>query len=188
LVAEHFNVPIALISLVDENEVFFKAAVGMEEPKRTSRGISLCSLAVLSDDPTVIEAPLTDPCLLANPLVHGAFGLRFYAAAPLITPGGQRIGAICVVDKNERRFSQRDQKQLQRFSKVIMHEMELRLAVRQREEELKAEVERRERLVTKAVIQAQERERTRLDWSCTTIFRKCLRLLSCTTKLPWMVM
>ncbi|MGZ8545654.1 MAG: GAF domain-containing protein, partial [Flavisolibacter sp.] len=143
LVAEYFNVPIALISLVDEKEVFFKAGVGMDGVRKTSRGVSLCSLAILSDETTVIDNPAGDPCLMTNPLVHGAFGLRFYAAAPLITPNGYRIGAVCIVDKKERRFSQKHEEQLKRFSKIVMHEMELRFAVQQREQELQKETKRR---------------------------------------------
>jgi signal transduction histidine kinase len=151
-----------LISLVDEEEVFFKAGVGMGNVKSAGRGVSLCSLAILSPEPTVIVNPVEDPCLLANPLVHGAFGLRFYAAAPLITTDGYRIGAVCIVDKEQRSFSKKQEQQLIRFSKVVMHEMNLRLSVRLREKELEKETRQRQRIVTNAVIQATERERTRM--------------------------
>lgn len=162
LVAEHFHVPIALISLVDEKEVFFKAGVGMGNTKSTSRGVSLCSLAILSDNPTIIDRPTSDPCLLANPLVHGSFGLQFYAAAPLITSDGYRIGAVCIVDKKQRTFTQKEEQQLARFAKVVMHEMELRLSAQLRQTELEKETNERQRIITNAVIEAQERERTRM--------------------------
>lgn len=162
LMASHFRVPIALISLVDKEEVFFKANYGMEGVRRTSRGISLCSLAILSDEPTIISDPLYDPCLIANPLVHGAFGLRFYAAAPLVTNEGYRIGSVCIVDKAERSFSVEQTEQLKQFANVVIHEMDLRRSVQLREIALKKETEQRQRFITNAVIQAQERERTRL--------------------------
>src|SRR5438309_4065060 len=98
IMARCFNVPIALISLVDEERVFLKARVGMPETQYVPRGISLCSLAVLDHRPTVFENALKEPCLLANPLVAGEFGLRFYAGAPITTPDGHNIGTVCVVD------------------------------------------------------------------------------------------
>jgi PAS domain S-box-containing protein len=128
LVAGCFHTPIALISLVDRDRVFFKGNVGMRGVKNMDRGTSLCSLAVLSSEPTIIETPLEDPCLLANPLVHGKFGLRFYAGAPIITPDGYNIGTVCVVDKKERTFSKKEQDQLVRFARLAMHEIGLRKA------------------------------------------------------------
>lgn len=131
LIANYFDVPIALISLVDRSRVQFKGNVGMAGVKNVSRGTSLCSLAVLSDKPTIIEKPLEDPCLLANPMVHGTFGLRFYAGAPIITPDGFNIGTVCIVDKKERKFSEKEKDQLVRFSKVVMQQIEQRLAALQ---------------------------------------------------------
>ncbi|WP_247235215.1 PAS domain-containing protein [Telluribacter sp. SYSU D00476] len=128
IIADVFDVPIALISLVDKERVHFKGNVGMPGIKNVDRGQSLCSLAVLSQEPTVISNTLADPCLLANPLVHGDFGLRFYAGAPLITPDGFNIGTVCIVDKKERTFTEREKERLVRFSKTVMHEIELRLA------------------------------------------------------------
>ena len=86
IIAKTFDTPIALISLVDEEEVFFKANVGMPGTEYVDRGVSLCSLAILDNQPTIFEDATNEPCLLANPLVAGNFGLRFYAGAPIITP------------------------------------------------------------------------------------------------------
>lgn len=160
MAATHFDVPIALISLVDKDHVFFKASVGMGNVKKMNRGMSLCSLAVLSDKPTVIESALEDPCLIANPLVHGDFGVRFYAGAPLTTSDGYHIGVVCLVDKKPRTFTAQDEEQLIRFSKAVMHEMEIRLAIRQKTEALEKETRFRQQMVTSAVICAQERDRS----------------------------
>ncbi len=120
IIAQSFNVPIALISLVDKDEVFFKANVGMEDTHHVSRGVSLCSLAILSPEPTVFEDALKEPCLLANPLVAGNFGLRFYAGSPLITPDGFNIGTVCVVDKLPRDFTSIDKDLLTGFATSVM--------------------------------------------------------------------
>lgn len=127
LISDVFEVPVALISIVDEEKVFFKGNIGMENVRQVQRGISLCSLAVLSNEPTIITNALEDSCLSANPLVHGEFGLRFYAGAPLITKDGYNIGTVCIVDKKSRSFSERDKNRLVQFSKAAMHAIEARL-------------------------------------------------------------
>jgi PAS domain S-box-containing protein len=126
LMADVFDVPIALVSLVDKHRVLFKGNVGMPGVKHTDRSISLCSFAILSSEPTIFDKPLEEPCLLSNPLVHGSFGLRFYAGAPLTTPDGFHIGSVCILDKKERTFSSKQQEMLVRFSRLVMHDIELR--------------------------------------------------------------
>jgi len=120
LIAKCFETPIALISLVDTEHVFFKANVGMEDTMSVPRGISLCSLAILEPQPTIFEDALKEPCLLANPLVVGNFGLRFYAGAPIITPEGFNIGTVCVVDKKPREFTPLEVDLLKRFASSVM--------------------------------------------------------------------
>ena len=120
IIARAFNMPIALISLVDEERVFFAANKGMPDTQNVSRGLSLCSLAILDDHPTIFRDTLKEPCLLANPLVAGKFGLRFYAGAPLKTASGFNIGTVCVIDKEPREFSSIDEELLKDFSHVVM--------------------------------------------------------------------
>jgi signal transduction histidine kinase len=130
LAARLFNAPIALVSLVDEERVFFKANVGMEGVNNIDRGVSLCSLAILDSNVTVFENAETEPCLLANPLVAGSFGLKFYAGAPIVTPDGYNIGTVCIVDKKPRAFTEEQREILKELSGIIMDEIEVRLAAR----------------------------------------------------------
>jgi GAF domain-containing protein len=127
LAAKIFNVPIALIAFVDKEEVMFKANVGMEGTNTVNRGISLCSLAILNDDVTVFETPLEEACLLANPLVTGQFGLRFYAGAPLKTREGFNIGTLCIVDKKQRYFTEAQRSILEDLAAIVMDQLECRL-------------------------------------------------------------
>lgn len=127
IIAQSFNTPIALVSVVDKEKVLFPGNVGMEDTSEVSRGISLCSLAVLDDQPTVFRDALEEPCLLSNPLVTGAFGLRFYAGAPILTKDGFALGTVCVVDKEPREFSKKEEAMLQSFADTAMKEIELRL-------------------------------------------------------------
>ena len=126
IVAQFFQTPIALISFVESEFVFFKGNVGMEGLLKTDRGSSLCALAILNEGVTVFTDTLDEPCLLANPLVRGKFGLRFYAGAPLITPNGYPIGTLCIIDKEPRTFNNKERDILNRFSKIAMHELEMR--------------------------------------------------------------
>jgi PAS domain S-box-containing protein len=128
LTAQIFNVPISLVSLVDAEQVYFKANVGMGNVRSSSRGVSLCSLAVLNHEVTVFENAPAEPCLLSNPLVAGDFGLKFYAGAPITTPDGYLIGTLCVVDKEPRSFSDRDREILKGLARLVMDDIELRLA------------------------------------------------------------
>ena len=122
-----FDVPIAVVNLVGAEVVRTIAGEGeLAVGTEIVRGVSLCSLAVLSDEPTVFENALEEPCLLMNPLVTGSFGLGFYAAAPLRTPDGFNIGAVCLVDKQPRVFTAGEQKVLEGLAQIVMEDMEAR--------------------------------------------------------------
>jgi hypothetical protein len=123
-----FKVPIALVALVEEEIVYFKGNVGMEGIESVERGMSLCSLAILKSEVTVFENALEEPCLLANPLVAGTFGLKFYAGAPLKTKGGFNIGTVCIVDTKPRKFLKADRKLLEDLAAIVMEMIELKYA------------------------------------------------------------
>ena len=125
LMAAHiFKVPIALVSFVDALRVVFRGNVGMEGTEQVSRGVSLCSLAILSKDVTVFKNAKEEACLLSNPLVTGSFGLRFYAAAPLQSQAGFNIGSVCIVDKKPRDFTLPEQNLLKGLASFVMEDLE----------------------------------------------------------------
>lgn len=129
LASRIFNVPIAIISLVDEDRIWFKSSQGLAI-NEISRDPGLCASAILSDEIYLIEDARNDPRSLANPLVSGEFGLQFYAAAPLRTHDGFNLGTFCVIDKKKRYLNTDQQKWLRQMADIVMHEMELRLAAR----------------------------------------------------------
>jgi PAS domain-containing protein len=137
LATKIFDVPVSLVSLVDKDEVFFKANVGMAGARSTSRGVSLCSLAVLDSEVTIFENAPEDPCLLTNPNVIGEFGLKFYAGAPLVTNDGYEIGTVCIIDQKPREFTAKEQEMLKQLAQLVMHELELRLAASKEIDEYK---------------------------------------------------
>lgn len=129
LAAKVFNMPIAIISLVDEDRIWFKSRHGVDAAQ-IDRGGGLCDSAILSDDVYIVEDARRDPRTLANPLVAGEFGLKFYAGAPLRTHDGYRLGTFCLIDQKQRYLTEAQKLILQDMAAVAMDEIELRLAAR----------------------------------------------------------
>lgn len=129
MAAKIFNVPIAIVSLVDEDRIWFKSAHGLEI-NQIGRDPGLCVSAIMHNDVYVIENAKTDPRALTNPLVAGEFGLQFYAAAPLVTKNGYKLGTFCIIDKKQRLFSDDHQAVLKGFAKLTMDFMEIKLEAR----------------------------------------------------------
>ena len=127
LAAGLFDVPIAIVSIVDEDRVWFKSCFGLDGVRQIPRDPGLCTSAICSPSVYVVESAHTDPRTLANPLVAGEFGLRFYAAAPLEMPDGFRLGTLCLIDRQTRQMSQTEQDVLKALAGVVVDEMELRL-------------------------------------------------------------
>ena len=140
LAASVFNVPIAIVSLVDKDRIWFKSHHGLEI-EQIDRNPGLCASAILSDDVYLIEDAKNDPRCLTNPLVAEEFGLQFYAAAPLQTPDGN-IGTFCILDKKPRYINTEQQEMLRQMARIVMKEIELRLQsrtlIREYQEKLEA--------------------------------------------------
>ncbi len=102
-----FDVPIALISLVDEDRQWFKSRSGFE-PAQTPRDISFCGHAIFSADLLVISDATADVRFADNPLVVGEQHLRFYAGVPLQGAGGHLVATLCLLDRVSREFNQAD--------------------------------------------------------------------------------
>lgn len=90
----------------------------------------LCASAILQNEVYTILDAKTDPRTLANPLVAEDFGLRFYAAAPLITHDGFNLGTLCILDFKPSSISESEKETLKDLASIVMDELELRLASR----------------------------------------------------------
>jgi GAF domain-containing protein len=129
LAATIFKVPVAIVSLVDTDRIWFKSHYGLSI-NQIDRDPGLCASAILSHDTYVVENAATDPRTLSNPLVAGDFGLRFYAAAPLETEDHYNLGTFCLLDKHPRTFTAEEKEILTLLARVVMDAMELRLKLR----------------------------------------------------------
>ena len=101
LAAALFNVPIALVSLLEHDRQWFKSCVGTEL-RETSREMSFCAHAILQDAPLIVPDALLDPRFADNPLVTGPSRVRFYAGVPLSVQHHYHVGTLCIVDRRPR--------------------------------------------------------------------------------------
>ncbi len=118
------DVPIALISLVEENRQWFKSKVGLAVSE-TSRDVSFCAHAIAQPDILIIHDALADERFAQNPLVTCAPNIRFYAGAPLITPSGDALGTLCVIDHQPRELSAVQLKTLEALARQVVMQLEL---------------------------------------------------------------
>jgi GAF domain-containing protein len=129
MAARIFDVPAAIVSIVDHDRIWFKSHFGVEA-NEIGRDPGLCDSAILSDELLHIRDALVDPRAMANPLVSGPMGVRFYAGVPLKTQDGYNLGTFCVLDTKPRELTPGQQELLKDFAAMVMHEMELRLSAR----------------------------------------------------------
>lgn len=136
LAARIFSVPVAIVSVVDHDRIWFKSHHGLEVDQ-IGRDSGLCASAILQDEPWVIKNARMDPRTLANPLVASEFGLQFYAGVPLRTREGYGLGTLCVLDFAPRPISDDDMATLQDLAAMVMSELELRLESRRAIQQLR---------------------------------------------------
>lgn len=117
-----FGVPIALLSLVDENRQWFKSNVGLGVAE-TSRDISFCGHAILGEEVFIVPDALADERFADNPLVLNDPHIRFYAGALLRGPDGRKLGTLCVIDHQPRNFGQDDIEALEDLAAMVEREL-----------------------------------------------------------------
>ncbi len=124
--ARVFEVPIALISLIDRDRQFFKSQTGLPEElaqaRQTARNVSVCGHVAAKNQVMVIEDLARDRRFANNPLLK-EHGIRFYAGAPLLAPNGQPIGSLCLMDMRPRQLTDREKRLLQEYASEVMEEI-----------------------------------------------------------------
>jgi sigma-B regulation protein RsbU (phosphoserine phosphatase) len=165
MAARLFKVPVASVTIVDEDRIWFKAAHGLEGVSEISREPGLCGSAILSDETLVIPDTLTDPVACSNALVTGPMAIRFYAAAPIITHDGHRMGTVNILDTKPRLITEDDTATLADLAAIVLDEMEMRLSALS---SLRAEQERRHE-------QEDARRRAERDKSAIQAFASTLQ-------------
>jgi len=124
-----FNVPIALITLIDKNRQWFKSQTGLPaslaEARFTPRDVSLCGHVIAKDEVLIVRDLARDPRFANNPFVK-QHGLRFYAGVPLRGPNGFSIGSFCILDTKPREITTQEQELLKMNAGDVMEQIKRR--------------------------------------------------------------
>ncbi|MBV8168954.1 MAG: GAF domain-containing protein [Alphaproteobacteria bacterium] len=118
-----FDVPVALISLVDRDRQFFKSHCGLSI-RESPRDESFCAHAVYSRAPLIVPDARLDDRFADNPAVAGPASLRFYAGHPLELADGTCIGTLCIADTRPRAFGEADVDRLADLADLVTREIE----------------------------------------------------------------
>lgn len=129
LAARVFQVPMAIVSIVDSDRIWFKSRYGLDLTQ-VPRDPGLCASAIFERTPWIVSDAALDPRTQTHPLVTGDFGLRFYAAAPLTTMDGYNVGTLGVIDKHPRKIGDAKIAVLQDLASMTMNEIDLRVSLR----------------------------------------------------------
>ncbi|MEM7764500.1 MAG: sensor domain-containing phosphodiesterase [Pseudomonadota bacterium] len=124
LVADVFDAPIALISLVDMNRQWFLSRCGLSMTE-TPRDVAFCAYAIHEPDILVVENAPMDNRFADNPMVTGEPHIRFYAGAVIRDTNGLPLGTLCLIDHRPRQFCARERRRLVQFMKLAREEMVL---------------------------------------------------------------
>ena len=130
-----FDVPIALVSLVDRERQWFKSQAGLDYCE-TPRSLAFCSHTVALDDMLVVPDTLLDERFAAHPHVTGTPRIRFYAGQPLHSVDGQPLGTLCIIDTAPRTFGDADRRMLCDLAQLVQDELNRDVLVAMRTREL----------------------------------------------------
>lgn len=129
------QVPIALISLIDEDRQWFKSKFGLNVDE-TPRADAFCNYTILNDHILEVNNTLESETFKDNRLVTGAPDIRFYAGAPLIDPDGNRLGSLCVIDRVPRKLTDEQKDALRTLADEVMSHLQLKKQKQELEESL----------------------------------------------------
>jgi ribonuclease BN (tRNA processing enzyme) len=121
--AAAFDVPIALIALMERDREWFKSCYGLEI-REVLRDDSFCGHAIFERQPLVVSDALLDERFADNPYVTGFPGVRFYAGHPLILRNGCCVGTLCILDVRPRHFDNVGISLLRDLSQFAIAELE----------------------------------------------------------------
>jgi PAS domain S-box-containing protein len=122
-----FQVPMALINLIDADRQWSKSRQGMDA-QEIPRVSSFCSHAILQDDVFMIEDARGDQRFSDNAFVAGDPNIRFYAGQPLFSLDGKKVGTLCLLDTEARRLSDEEKNKLRGFAAWAQREVNASIA------------------------------------------------------------
>ena len=122
LAAALFDMPIAIVNLIDADRQWAKACVGMSD-REAPRAVSFCARAIEREGPLIVPDTHDDPVFVGNAMVTGPPYLRSYAGQPISTPAGYRVGTLCVAGPEPRGFGDADLALLGDLARIVESEL-----------------------------------------------------------------
>lgn len=135
IASAYLKMPIALVSLLDNNRQWFKSRHGIDVDE-TSREHAFCAHSILTEQVMVINDATKDSRFANNPLVTGKPEIRFYAGAPLRTRDNYNLGTLCVIDRVPRELSELEAEILTDLAGLVVDALGQRLMARKAKEEI----------------------------------------------------
>ncbi|CAM4329942.1 putative bifunctional diguanylate cyclase/phosphodiesterase [Deinococcus marmoris] len=130
LIAQYLHMPMAAITFVDRDRQWFKSRLGLQV-EEMPRSIAFCDLTIKQSGVLVIPDATLDPRVAEFSNVTGEPHIRFYAGAPICTPEGHPLGAVCVIDRVPREFTPEDAAVLEHSAALVMDQLKLHITVQQ---------------------------------------------------------
>jgi len=124
LVANHFDVPVAFVGLVERNEENFLGCHGADWDS-LNREDTICTHTVLEEETMVVE-DITEDHRFQNNETLLSLGIRSYAGANMDDSTGTTLGSLCLIDYEPRTFTEAQLADLRRFADEAVEQLELR--------------------------------------------------------------
>jgi len=122
LAAALFDVPMAVVSLVDRDRQWFKSCLGLSD-KESPRDAAFCAHVVYNREPMIVPDAFQDDRFADNPFVINEPRIRFYAGYPLILDNGSCIGTLCLLDRRPRTLTDSDLERLHDLANIALREI-----------------------------------------------------------------
>src|SRR5690606_38661382 len=117
-----FDVPIAVVTLIDAERQWFKSRQGLDLPEMP-REYSICAHAILASETLVVPDAHVDPRFAEHPMVTWSPRIRFYAAQPIRAEDGHRVGTFSIMDRRPRTLDEGDRALLRDFAALAEREL-----------------------------------------------------------------
>lgn len=148
-----FDVPVALVALIDAKRVWFKSNIGLDVSE-IPRELTICNHTIQQSDVFALADAAQDSRFVCNPSVQ-ELGVRFYAAAPILTEDGYALGVVCIIDRVPRQFSASQLSVLASLARIALQQIDVRSKLLE-SEPAGSEQEKREDAEIRSALQAQQ--------------------------------